>query len=51
MSVVVRATFAPQRRLTQCSMAVLHSRQMHSALSGFAYFWFSHRTGGGEANA
>jgi len=26
-------------------------RSMHSPKFYFAFFWFSHRTGGGEANA
>jgi hypothetical protein len=30
---------------------VLHCQRMHCANFSFAYFWFSHRTGGGEANA
>jgi hypothetical protein len=34
-------------------MAVLHCRTMHRSTLAFAYFWFffSHRTGGGEASA
>ena len=30
---------------------VLHCSPMHRAQFSFAFFWFSHRTGGGEANA
>jgi hypothetical protein len=30
---------------------VLHCSPMHRARFPFAFFWFSHRTGGGEANA
>jgi hypothetical protein len=29
---------------------VLQSRPMRSAVFFFGYFWFSHRTGGGEAS-
>jgi len=51
MTLTERAAFAPQRRLTRCSKAVLHWHPMHRAQFSFAFFWFSHRTGGGEANA
>ena len=30
---------------------MLHFGPMHRAQFSFTYFWFSHRTGGGEANA
>ena len=32
-------------------VAVLHCSPMHRAKFSFAYFWFSHRTGGAEASA
>ena len=45
------AASPPQSGLTQRSIRMLHCDLMHRAHFTFAYFWFSHRTGGGEANA
>jgi len=33
------------------TQAACYIQAMYSAAYFFAFFWFSHRTGGGEANA